>query len=163
MIGKQVVENNKSVLNNLAAIFGQDIISPTGKLRRKVLGRKAFVDEISRKKLNKIVHPYLLKELRKQVKANLKSQRNVVVDTALLIEWELEKELDFVIMVHASKISREKRALKRGFSKTDFKLIQKRQMAFTEYRQKVDCLIYNNSSENKLYRKLDKLIKKLPL
>lgn len=163
LIGKQVVENNQTVLKRLANIFGSDILTPSGRLRRKVLGGKAFANEKSRLQLNQIVHPYLLKELYRQLKEHQKNQKNIVIDAALLLEWNLEKEMDLTLLIHASKEIRVKRALKRGFKIEDIQKIQMRQMTYTHYRKRVDKVILNNSTPKRLYQKLESIIKKLPL
>ena len=62
-IGHQVVENSKELQKKMQNEFGKDIISKTGKINRKKIAQRAFHDKTSKKKLNSLVHPYLLKEL----------------------------------------------------------------------------------------------------
>ena len=64
LIGRQVVEDNTDVLAALVKAFGRRILTDKGTLDRRRLGRLAFATEASRARLNGIVHPPLLRELK---------------------------------------------------------------------------------------------------
>ena len=134
-IGKSVVNNSQSLRNKLAHEFGQDILTDKGNLRRKMLARKAFSSESLRQKLNSIVHPYLLKEIHVQYKYHCKMKHKIILDAALLLEWNLERLFDYVICIHATEKIRFKRMVNRGFTRTEIINIQKRQLSYAEYRE----------------------------
>lgn len=160
-IGNFVASNNRTVLKQLAKEFGNDILTAHGHLKRKVLREKAFKNKKTTQTLNKLVHPYLLKELFSQVKKHTDKHKNVIIDAALLLDWNLDKKIDAVVLIHANEKLRTKRMLSRGFSNSSFKEIDKQQKNFQELRNRSDYLIYNTGTEKQLREKVERLIKKL--
>lgn len=158
LIGREVVENNPDLRHKLQREFGTEIVSSTGQLKRKKLAKIAFADEPSRKKLNRLVHPYLLRELRKQMMLKARVYEVTVLDAALLLEWNLDREIDAVILIHASEMLRIKRLRKRGISRRDALLRQRRQLSYTEQRRRADYVIYNRTTEDDLARKLKQVL-----
>ncbi len=159
-IGKQVVDSNPVLLKKLATKFGQDILKPNGHLNRKKLAQKAFLNSQAKNKLDLLVHPYLLKEIRKQIISYSKSHQLIVIDAALLLEWNLDKEVDMTIVVHASKETRFKRLKARGISNVDALARQSVQLPFSEFRKRADRIILNSKSKADLKRKLKNIFTK---
>ncbi len=160
-IGKSAVTHNPKVLKQLAQKFGDDILINKSILRRELLRERAFKTKQTTNTLNKIVHPFLLKELFSQVKKLRDNKKNVIIDAALLLDWKLEKQVDAVILVHANKKLRFQRMVKRGFSKNDIIEIDNRQKSFYQFRAKSDYLIYNSGTEKELTGKVKRILIKL--
>ena len=121
-IGKEVVEKNKKVLKELVQTFGENILKQDGTLNRRKLGKIAFATKKSRDKLNRIIHPYLLRGLRKRIESLRKKDKEavVVVDAALIVEWGWEKELDWLIFVESKRKDKIKRLQKqKSYSKKE--------------------------------------------
>ena len=159
-IGREVVDRSAPLRKRLARQFGGEILTPSGKLSRKKLARLAFADEAAKRCLNHLVHPFLLKELRRQMKELAKRHNVVVIDAALLLDWGLDRQMDVVLVVHASEETRIKRLAARGFSKEDVLARQRAQVPFSEYRKRADYVILNNGTVEKLQTKLQRLYKK---
>ncbi len=153
-IGREVVDRSAPLRKRLAGQFGQEILTASGKLSRKKLAQLAFANDAAKKQLNRLVHPFLLKELQRQMKELAKRHDVVVIDAALLLDWELDRSMDLVLVVHASKENRLKRLTARGMSKADVLARQKAQMPFSEYRKRADCVVLNNGSIDKLQSRL---------
>lgn len=160
-IGKEVVENNKSLLNKLASIFGRDILTPRGNLRRRKLGERAFSSKSNRDKLNTVVHPYLLKELARQSKQALKKYKIVVIDAALLIFWGWHDKVDLTILVHAGRDIRLSRFMAKGYGQDEFNMRTLSQLSYTAMRKGADMVIMNNKSLESLEVKVKKILKKI--
>ncbi len=160
-IGKQVVDQSLALRRRLAKTFGSDIITPNGNLRRKRLASRAFVDDESKCKLNDLVHPHLLKELRNQAKQAAKTHDVVVIDAALLLYWGLDSEVDTVLVIHTSRERRYARMAERGISRTDAAAREKAQLPFAEFRRKADIFLLNNQDIEKLRIKLARVWKRL--
>ena len=111
LIGKRVVDENPDLQKELARAFGEGIVSHDGSIDRRKLGKIVFQDQSSRKKLNEIVHPALLAELTRQVKEWQKEhpEATIVIDAALLLEWDLNFLLDMLIVVEADTTKRMER------------------------------------------------------
>ncbi|MFZ5980619.1 MAG: dephospho-CoA kinase [Candidatus Zixiibacteriota bacterium] len=160
-IGREVVEDSALLRHRLKIAFGTDIFDKRGKLRRKILAVRAFATSENHARLNAMVHPYLLKELRKQIKTVKKNCRLVVVDAALLLDWNLDREMDFVLVVHTSREKRLQWLLKRKISRQDALARLKNQLTFSVFRQRADRVILNSGSVADLKRKINALLAKI--
>ena len=146
-IGKEVVEQEVTVLRELVSTFGRDILNKDGTLDRRKLGRITFASEESRDKLNKIVHPPLLKELRKRIQnaEEENPQAVVVIDAALIVEWGLEKELDHLIFVESKREDNIRRLQKqKGYSEKEALDRVKSQLPEKVKKEKADMIIRND-------------------
>ncbi|MBN1291660.1 MAG: dephospho-CoA kinase [Candidatus Latescibacteria bacterium] len=148
-IGRAVVEYNRAVLDALAVAFGSDIIDTDGKLRRRLLGQRAFMNADSIKKLNDIVHPILIDDLKSDVSSLRSSGENGVVDCALIFEWGIEKFFDRIICVAADEKLRKRRIMKRdNRSEEETEKIFSAQLPEIEKIQKADIVVKNDDSVN---------------
>lgn len=157
-IGRDVVEQSPPLIKKLVREFGNQILNESGNLNRKRLAALAFQNYQSRQKLNDLVHPYLLKELRRQCRTLLKTHELVVIDAALLLDWELDREIDVVIVVHASQQVRLDRLEKRGITRRDALARQRVQLPLSEFRRRADYWVTNNATPNALRLKLENII-----
>ncbi|MGB2979821.1 MAG: dephospho-CoA kinase [Candidatus Zixiibacteriota bacterium] len=146
-IGKEVVEKEGTVLKQLVHAFGQDIPNKNGTLDRRKLGEIAFASEESRDKLNRIIHPHLLKELRGRIQ-NIEEENPravVVIDAALIVEWGLEKELDYLIFVESKEENKIKRLQEhKGYSEKEALDRIKSQLPEEVKEKKADVVIRND-------------------
>lgn len=156
-IGHQVVEQSKRLQKKLQKEFGKDIINISGQVNRKILAERAFASNSAKKKLNALIHPYLLKELQNQINKKHKKSKIVVIDAALLLDWNYDKKVDFVMVIHTSLEKRIKRLEKRGISRSDAIARQRAQLPFSEYQKRADRIILNSSTPGTLKQKLIKL------
>ncbi|MFQ6007737.1 MAG: dephospho-CoA kinase [Candidatus Zixiibacteriota bacterium] len=153
-IGREVVEKSPQLRRKLAKQFGKEILTATGRLSRKKLARLAFSDDVSKRRLNHLVHPMLLKELRRQMRQLSRRYDVVVIDAALLLDWNLDREMDLVLVIHATQETRLRRLVARGFSKEDVLARQRAQLPFTEFRNRADLVILNNNTLLRLKARL---------
>ena len=163
-IGKEVVEKNKKVLKELVKSFGKEILNKNKSLNRRKLGKLAFASEESKNKLNRSIHPYLLRELRKRVKyLRRKGYKDVVVvDAALIVEWGLQKELDHLIFVESKREDKIKRLQKqKGYSRKETIDRIKSQLPEITKKRLADFVIINDKGLNGLRRKAEKTWNKL--
>ena len=156
-IGHQVVENSKELQKKMQNEFGKDIISKTGKINRKKIAQRAFHDKTSKKKLNSLVHPYLLKELQRQINMYHINDNVIVIDAALLLDWNYDKKVDYVLVIHASLEKRIERLKERGILRSDAIARNKAQLPYREYQRRADRIILNNNTIENLKRKLTAL------
>ncbi|MCH8026896.1 MAG: dephospho-CoA kinase [candidate division Zixibacteria bacterium] len=155
-IGRKVVETNPKLIQKLARAFGPQILTPMGNLRRKKTAELAFSSEKNRKLLNSLVHPYLLRELKKQIERNLDKNKVIVIDAALLLDWKLDNIVDQTLVIGCSKEKRMTRLLKKGLSKSDALARMKSQLPFRDYQKRSDKVILNSSTAAAFKRKVQK-------
>ena len=147
-IGKEVVEENPDLLRKLVNTFGKQILTKGKKLNRKKLGEIAFTTPQSTGKLNDLVHPYLLRNLKFKIK-NLKRmnyEKPVVIDAALIVEWGLQSELDFLIFVDCPREKRIERLIKKkGYTREEVLDRIKAQFPERYKKREADFIIKNDS------------------
>ena len=83
--------------------FGPDTLAPDGTLDRQKLGARIFADPEARRRLEAIVHPALMTEIRRRAEA-LRAEgrtRLCVVEAALLVEGGRRGIVDRVVVVTA--------------------------------------------------------------
>jgi dephospho-CoA kinase len=160
-IGKNVVEKNPAILKQLVSEFGPEILTDSGRLRRKKLGVIAFSSDKNKERLNRIVHPPLLKELHQRVKSAKKNYKCVVIDAALLIDWGWHRKVDLTILVHAGREIILNRLSRKGFSREEAKMRLKSQLKYSTLRKCTDIVIFNNKSIESLERKVQRILTKL--
>jgi dephospho-CoA kinase len=146
-IGRQVVEKNPALTSKLAGAFGSEVLNPNGSLKRKRVAQIAFSNKSNKKRLDSLVHPFLLKELKRQITCLSKSHRVIVIDAALFLDWNLDKITDQVLLIHGSEKIRLSRMMSRGIKIADAKARQKWQMKFSKMRKRADKIILNNTSK----------------
>ena len=163
-IGKDVVEKNPALLKKLIKTFGKEILDSKKRLKRKKLGEIAFSSYPLTKKLNEIVHPYLLKNLKLKIN-NLKRKKHkgvVVIDAALIVEWGFEKDLDYLIFVDCPEKERIKRLIqKKTYTEKEAEQRIKAQLPEAEKRKRADFIINNKEGLKELRKKANSLWKNI--
>jgi len=154
-VGKDVVIRSAGLRRQLAKAFGDDILGGHG-IRRVLLARRAFATAESTERLNRIIHPFLLKELNQRIQQARTSpkHRAVVVDAALLAEWGPGKVYwDYLVGVWAPMALRRRRLRQRGWSDDEITRRARRQMAWTKRRAMVDWVVKNDGDLAQLERR----------
>ena len=160
MIGRQVLDKDISVQQKLIRSFGPQIMED-GRLDRRGIAAAAFANETNRRKLNAIVHPKLLKELHRQTRRGVKAGKIVVIDAALLLEWKLDRSVDYVIVLRAPKSARLARMTARGFAAPDIRRRMRLQKSWVAYRRAADFVITNAGTKADLRRSVAAIWKRL--
>jgi dephospho-CoA kinase len=153
-IGHEVVERSTALRRKLAQAFGPEIVDARGQIRRKKLATLAFADRKAKAKLNSLVHPYLLKELRRRMKGLLRANSVVVIDAALLLYWGMDREVDFVLVIRASRTERLKRLKSKDLSPEEALARERAQLPYREFQKRSDRVILNNGTPRDLERKV---------
>lgn len=162
-IGHEVLEE-KEVRNQLVRAFGSEILDTGGKIDRKLLGEKAFVDSESLRKLNAISHPRLLARLRDQLDELAREGRSelVVLEAALLMEWDLGPWCDRVVEVTAPLELRLDRAVgQHGITEDQARDRMERQLPEGARLGYADHSLINDGSPDDLERRTSRLIRRL--
>ena len=163
-IGKEVVERNRMVLEELTRVFGNEILNKKRKLDRRKLGGIAFASKESREKLNQIIHSYLLGELRKRVESLRKKgyKGMVVIDAALIVEWGLQKELNHLVFVQSRREDRIKRLQEqKGYSRREALDRIKSQLPENAKKKLADFVIKNDQGLTELREKANRVWKEI--
>ena len=154
-IGREVVAD-PDVKEALIAAFGEDIVDEEGRLKRRLLGQRAFAEPASGERLNRIVWPPLLRKLWADAQAALQENpgRPAVVDAALLFEWGDLSGFDAVVVVTAGEEVRRARMMARmGLSEAEVASRMRAQLPEAEKVRRADHVIVNDGTEEELRAK----------
>ena len=100
-VARDVVELGTPGLAEVARRF-PGVVDASGRLDRAALGQRVFADPAERRALEAIVHPRIREEVARRIEALARTGVTVVLyDAALLIENELHRGMDGVIVVSA--------------------------------------------------------------
>ena len=109
-----------TVLNQLKTeivdAFDKKILSPSGEIDRRALGKIVFKKAKYRRKLESIIHPEMIKQIKSQLGTMVSpggNMKRVVINAAILFRMELHKVCDLVILISAPLLTRLKRAMAR--------------------------------------------------
>ncbi len=159
-ISHKVMGKGKPVLKLIEEEFGSQFFVD-GRLDRQLLGTYCFQDEKRVEKLNSIVHPFIFEEIENQLKS-YKNAPLVVLDAPLLIESELYKRCDKVMVVTCWRGKRIARAIKRSnLPKLEVRKRMKQQIPEKERLKFADFVIKNNGTVEKTLQQVDKALKEL--
>lgn len=87
LIARQIVEPGMKCWKKIREVFGEEVFLESGELNREKLGVVIFSDAEKRRAINKITHPEIYAEIRRQVfRYFLKGEQFVVLDLPLLYE-----------------------------------------------------------------------------
>ena len=114
-----------------------------------LLGRSLIADIIfrnakMRKKLEGIVHPYVFKRIREELKRYARGI--VAIEVPLLFETGFNNQVDLTVLVRASGKVIQERLQEKGFSREMIQLRQKAQWSLSRKMRKADFIINNSGS-----------------
>lgn len=156
---KQLSDTSPVIRKKLTALFGPEMYVGE-KLDRKRLASVIFKDETLLKKVNKIIHPVVRKDFQEWA-GSLKTKR-CAMESAILYESGLDKDMDVVLMVYAPVEMRLTRAMMRD-NATEAEIMRRmnRQMPDELKREQADFIIINDGVQA-LMPQVDNFLRFLP-
>ena len=147
-----IYNKNKALKNKIKKEFGT---TDRTKLKKIVFG-----DSRKLKKLNKITHPLIIKEIKKSV--SKLNKKNIIIDSPLLLEAKAKSLVDKVIVVKANKKNCIERILtKKKYSKKEIGQIMKSQMPLNKKLRYADFVVDNNKSVKDIRKRVKEIVDKL--
>ena len=142
----------------LAAVrrrFGGQVFDAEGALDRAALRRVVFADPVARADLEAIVHPEVARlRAREEAAARADSDAMVVHEIPLLYETGLDRDLDLVVVVHASEPTRlERLTSRRGLSEAEARAMMEAQMPAATKLERADIVLHNDDTVGTLERR----------
>ena len=163
-LSRDLVRPGQPALKEIADVFGELILEPSGKLDREALAKIIFEDTEKKSALEAILHPKVIaneQEKYLNICAN-DPTAIVIVDAALLIESGNYKNVDKVIVVRSNEEQQVQRILSRGSQSYDQAIARiKNQMSFEEKSRYADFILDNQSQPEDLRQKVHELYVKL--
>ena len=144
------------VARALADAFGDDVLDAQGAVRRDMLGPRAFATPDGLARLNAIVHPPLVAELDRILAAYARTPFTglVILDAALLVEWDSGDRCDEVVAVMAPPATQVARLVRdRGRSEDEARAIVERQLPAAVRAAYADIVIENDGTRAEFVRR----------
>ena len=120
--------------------------------KKIVLSKKSF------KKLEKIIHPLVRKQMKKFISKNSK-KKILFFEIPLLIESNLMSNFDLIIFIKANKRIRLKRYLLKGGNKKIFEIVNNKQLGDKKKIKFCDHIVTNEKNKKLLKKKLSDIIR----
>ena len=141
---KKLYESEPEISERIKKEISEDVFDKKGKPDRKKLFSLVFGDESFLKKLNKIVHPFVLCHF-SEWKKHYSSSPYVIMESAILFESTTDKDCDKVITVSAPLELRIQRTMQRDKrTREEVELIIKKQWSDEEKEKRSDFIIVND-------------------
>lgn len=158
-IAREVVRPRTPAWEALRREFGPDFFHEDGSLNRVKLGRLVFAEPEALGRLNAIVHPAIIRELKRRL-AELAARGTplVIVEVPLLFETGREGEYDAVIVVDAP-LSEQRARLKARDDRGEEEIsgLLAAQMPLAEKRRRADYVVDNSGTLEETRRQVEKL------
>ena len=147
-LGHQVTDQDPEVRAAIAADYGADIYREDGTLDRGRVAARVFTDPEARRRLDALVHPRILQrawEAMNQLRVS--GHRGVVVlDSALLLHWGMERSCDAVVAVSAPEAEQVARLMaSRGWNEARARSVLAVQRPDEWFRAAADLTLENTS------------------
>lgn len=161
LIARQVVAKRSSGLKQIVAKFGEEILTASGELDRKKLGKLVFSNKELLKALTDITGPLIRAEILREIEAAKKAQvKLVVLDIPLLFETGYQTLCDKVMVVTIPSKLQLERVMKRdNLSAAEARKRIANQLPASKRNELADVLIDNSKSVAETYQQVLKWLK----
>lgn len=149
IISREVVEPNSPCLKEIADSFGENFITESGNLDRRLMGAAIFSDFDKRMLLNSIIYPYISYTVIGRVASS--ERKYIVIDAPTLFESGIDDICDIIVSVVADREALALRIMKRDNITYD-QAISRLSSQFDKnfYIEKSDFHIENDGDIDKL-------------
>lgn len=137
--------------------FGAGVVGPDGGIDAARLGRAAFASRASARTLDRLTRKLLIEKIRARIEEMSSSAQPIVVDAALLPEWNAAPWLDVLVVVDSSEARAIQRAACGRFSEAEARGRMGHQFSRARKAKAADVLIVNDGSLEELKEKARKV------
>jgi dephospho-CoA kinase len=148
-MAQTLILENRTIQDQLKAAFGTEYFQ-NEKLNRRELGRKVFSDPVLLKKLNAIVWPEMISQLKAHLDGLRKKKKDIAVDMAVLFEAGCQQLVDYVLLITASSETRKARLKSRSWTSEEIEQRMAAQWADAVKMRQADWVIHNEGNLEEL-------------
>lgn len=159
-IAKEIQSAGTDCFSRIVEAFGTAILLENGELDRKKLGSIVFSDQEALKRLNGIVHPAVIQEIRRLEEMESKKGTDVfILEAALLTEPVYREILDEIWYVYVPvPVRMERLSQSRGYTQAQTESMIASQPSEEEFRACTTAVIENGGSFEETQRQIDRLL-----
>jgi dephospho-CoA kinase len=155
-----------SMVKRMSRLLGSDVLSnSTGALsiNKKRTAAIIFNDAEKRRELEQIIHPQVLKEIKRMEMTIARRHPDAVIifEIPLLFEAGYERHFDMTIVVHATRETALKRLSKKRFSRDESLKRMNAQMPISRKKKMADYRIDNNGSIEKTEKRVKQIFRNI--
>lgn len=148
-LGKLSLEGSADLLRQVIARFGEDIVDDAGRLRRRTLGERAFATAEHARWLTEITFPEIFRLWTQRLHETRAAV--IVFDAALIFEWGIHDQFDYLILVHASAAAVAQRVAAAGrFTPAEAAARLAVQISVAEKMSIADIVLLNEGTRDEL-------------
>jgi dephospho-CoA kinase len=163
-VARDLVAPGTDTLRAIAAEFGESVLNADGSLDRRALAAAAFGSAEATSRLNAITERPLIDEIVRR--AEELSRRHpggvLVVDAALLVQWDILDLFDHVLVVRAAADVRVGRLVAAGFGEDDVRKRIASQLPEETMLEAADTVIENEGTIEELRARVAAFWESLP-
>ena len=155
-VGHEAYRPHKGIWQEVVQAFGEGILQPDGEVDRKALGTIVFSQPDARTKLNGIMHPWMAKEIERQIDQMRHDGVEVVgLEAALLIEAGWQRLVDELWVTTADEDEAVRRVSRRsGLTEEQVRGRMATQMPVSQKIEQADVVIDNSGNLEDLQRRV---------
>jgi dephospho-CoA kinase len=159
VIARDIVAPGSPCLEEIRSAFGDYVLHEDGSLNREALATIVFTDESARLQLNKITHPRINEEMKRQIAPTHARDGVCLIAIPLLVSEHRERlGLDAIIVVDCpTEIALERLVADRQFDRDHARSRIASQISREERNALGDYVIVNDGTRDQLERKIEDL------
>jgi dephospho-CoA kinase len=154
------IMNAKDVVQQVQALFAENVILENGQLNRNYIRELVFTDKDKLAQLNSIIHPKVTLDFENWLKQN-NNAPFVIKEVAILFETNGQNYCDATILVTAPLETRIQRVVERDKTPKEIILNIINNQLPEDEKIKLATYVIDNYKLEKTYEIIDNLIKKL--
>lgn len=154
------INSRKDIVEKIGELFGSEMILKGGELNKIKLRELIFASKECREQLNLIIHPEVVKEMRKVLADHF--EETIFMEVPLLFEVGLEKLFDKTLVVRCSEILQVERVMKRdGVSREQAQNSVSSQMSVEEKAKRANFVVSSEMGIERLEEEIKEIINEI--
>ena len=159
-VAHKTLKKGSAVYKKIIAVFGRSILDRSGLISRKKLSRLVFGNKNKVARLNRMIHPVVIDEIKKRIRSF--KGKVLVIDAPLICEAGLCGLIDALIVVTSSREKQVARCIKKfKIKKEDVHKRMACQMPLKAKIKKADYVIDNNGTRKETRMQVIKIWQEL--
>jgi dephospho-CoA kinase len=162
-LARVVVQPGQSAWKALRREFGPEFFREDGTLDRQKLAKRVFSQPADLKRLNKLVHPWITREMHSRLRQlEYQDEPMVIVEVPLLFELELQSGYDRVIVVYLDRQTQISRLQARDHrDQEEIEAMVRSQLPMENKLHQGNYSIDNRGTRQETQKQVENLIKDL--
>lgn len=161
-IAHKIIKPGNKIYRKIIRVFGKNILKNGKTVDRQKLSSVVFNNKNALKKLNRIMHPEIIRVIRKCIKSS--RAKIIVLDAPLLIEAGLRGPVDKLIVVKINRKKQLERLIKKtSLSRADILKRIHHQMPLSRKTNLADFVIDNSGTIKETKRQVKNICKNMNL